>query len=64
MPKAAHPERFRDRWRIRWIDHEGKRRGALFDRYDDAERELARRQTEARDVSARPSCRSARGQAL
>src|SRR5690349_4617428 len=50
MPKAAHPTRHRDRWRIRWIDHAGKRRSALFDSHAEAEAELAHRQNEARTI--------------
>jgi integrase len=50
MPKAAHPTRHRDRWRIRWIDHTGKRCSELHGSYSEAEGALARRQTEARDI--------------
>jgi integrase len=50
MPKAAHPTRHRDQWRIRWIDHSGKRRSALFVTHAEAEAELARRQSDARSV--------------
>lgn len=50
MPKAAHPTRCGDRWRIRWIDHTGKRCSALFDGFDEAETELAERQSAARAI--------------
>lgn len=50
MPKAAHPTRHKDRWRIRWIDHAGKRCSALLDSFEQAESELAQRQTDARAI--------------
>ena len=53
MPRAARPERFRDKWRIRWTDHEGRRRGELHERYDDALRALRAHQTEADEIRAR-----------
>ena len=42
----AKPHRFRDKWRIRWFDHTGHRRSAVFDTHKKAERELALRQAE------------------
>jgi hypothetical protein len=50
MAKAARPVRFRDRWRIRWIDHDGKRRSAVFDSEREAQIELDARRTEAREI--------------
>lgn len=50
MPKAAHPTRHNDRWRIRWIDHTGKRCSELHESYSEAEDALARHQTAARAV--------------
>jgi hypothetical protein len=38
----AKPTRRRSKWRIRWCDHTGKRRSAVFDRYEDAELVLLR----------------------
>jgi len=45
MPKTARPEKFRKKWRVRWIDHLGKRRGALFDKHADADLALRRVQS-------------------
>ena len=39
----AKPHRFRDKWRIRWFDHDGCRKSAVFETYREAERELALR---------------------
>jgi hypothetical protein len=50
MSKAARPTAFRGKWRIGWLDHERKRRSAVFESYHEAEQELRRRQVEADDV--------------
>ena len=50
MARSAKPTRFRDKWRIRWIDAEGKRRSGVFVSYAEAERELRRRQVEADEI--------------
>lgn len=52
MARAARPTPFRGKWRIRWIDHEGKRQSDVLDGYAEAERELRRRQVEADEVRA------------
>lgn len=46
MPRSATPRRHRDKWRIRWIDENGKRRSEVFDDYDDALFRLREYQTE------------------
>jgi len=55
MPRTARPELFSKpggdtRYRIRWLDHEGKRQAQFFDSFVEAERALRERQTEADDV--------------
>jgi hypothetical protein len=52
MARAARPTPFRGKWRIRWIDHEGKRQSDVFDVYAEAEKELRKRQVEAEEVRA------------
>src|SRR5262249_25156064 len=64
MARSARPTRFRGKWRIRWIDHEGHRRSAVFDLYSDADRELRARQLEAEQVrrgERRPTPKIERG---
>ncbi|MFH1811029.1 MAG: site-specific integrase [Pseudomonadota bacterium] len=46
----ARPVRCRDRWRIRWTDHIGRRRSAMFERFEEAQYALQRYQAEAREV--------------
>jgi hypothetical protein len=46
MPKAAAPVPCRDKWRIRGIDHEGKRQSDVYASYREAARELRGRPTE------------------
>jgi integrase len=53
MNKAARPVKLRDKWRIRWVDHTGKRCSAVFDSYVEAERELRARQVEVDEVRAK-----------
>lgn len=48
----ARPTEFRGKWRIRWIDHEGKRQSDVFESYAEAERELQARQVGADEVRA------------
>ncbi|MFZ5481174.1 MAG: tyrosine-type recombinase/integrase [Myxococcota bacterium] len=50
MSKAARPERFRDGWRVRWLDADGKRRSKLFERCADAQKYLDARRTEAERI--------------
>ncbi len=51
MPKAARPVAFRgNKWRIRWIDAEGQRQSDVYESYNEAERQLRRRQVEADEV--------------
>lgn len=50
MARTGRPEKFRDKWRVRWLDHEGVRRAAFFDSFADAERKLRARKTEADDI--------------
>ena len=46
----AKPTRHRDKWRIRWTDHTGKRRSEVYERYNDAEVALLRHQLEVAEV--------------
>jgi|HubBroStandDraft_6_1064221.scaffolds.fasta_scaffold1271788_1 hypothetical protein len=50
MPKAAAPVPCRDKWRIRGIDHEGKRQSDVYASYREAARELRRRQVETDEI--------------
>lgn len=50
MARSSKPTQYRGRWRIRWNDHDGKRRSETFDTFDEAESQLRRRKTEAEDV--------------
>lgn len=50
MAKAARPVRCRDKWRVRWIDHEGRRQSAVFDSEREAQRALDARRTEAHEI--------------
>ncbi|MFZ5480442.1 MAG: tyrosine-type recombinase/integrase [Myxococcota bacterium] len=50
MPKTARPTRYRDGWRIRWLDADGKRQSRTFERFRDAESFLRERQAEAERV--------------
>ena len=42
----AKPTKHRDKWRIRWTDHAGKRQSEVYVRYKDAEQALRRHQIE------------------
>ena len=46
----AKPTKHRDKWRIRWVDHAGKRQSEVYERYQDAELALCRHQLEALEV--------------
>jgi len=46
----AKPTKHRDKWRIRWTDHTGQRQSEVYERYQDAELALCRRQLEALEV--------------
>lgn len=48
----AAPERFRDKWRIRWTDHTGKRRAALCPTFDEAKRTLRAHEAEVDAIRA------------
>lgn len=50
MSRSARPSRFRGKWRIRWIDHDGHRSSAVFDTYGEADRALRTRQLEAEEI--------------
>ena len=50
MPRTARPTRIESGWRIRWLDHLGKRQSTVLESYRDADQELRRRQAEADDV--------------
>ena len=52
MARTARPEKYRDKYRIRWIDADGRRRCSLFDKYADADKALRRIQTETDQVLA------------
>ena len=46
----AKPTRHRDKWRIRWVDHMGRRRSEVYERHDDAEIAVHRHQLETAEV--------------
>ena len=46
----AKPVRHYGKWRIRWVDAEGKRRSAVHDTYREAEHDLRRREVEAEEI--------------
>ena len=46
----AKPTKHRDKWRIRWTDHVGKRRSEVHERYADAEVALFRHRLEVAEV--------------
>ena len=50
MPRSARPTKFRNKWRIRWLDHEGVRRSAVFETYEEADRELRRELREVDEI--------------
>ncbi|MBX3217126.1 MAG: site-specific integrase [Labilithrix sp.] len=50
MPRSARPTKHGDRWRIRWLDHTGKRQSDVFDTYKQADQELRRHQAEVEEV--------------
>lgn len=52
MPRMARPVKSRDRWRIRWLDADGVRRSAVFEKFADADKALRRIQTETDQVLA------------
>lgn len=57
---SGRPVPFRDKWRIRWLDHDSKRQSALFDGYVEAERELRKRQALPRRCTRRCKMKSRR----
>lgn len=46
----SKPISFRGKWRIRWIDHAGKRRSAVFRKHTDAQLALNRYSLEAEEI--------------
>ena len=48
----ATPIRHRGKWRIRWLDADGKRQSEVFEDYNDAKRALRGRQVEADEIRA------------
>src|SRR5450631_806708 len=48
----ASPIRHRGKWRIRWIDAEGKRQSEVFEDFNDARRALRGREVEADEIRA------------
>lgn len=50
MSSPARPTKFRDKWRIRWVDESGRRRSSVCDTFRDAAHELRLRQAEVEQV--------------
>jgi hypothetical protein len=50
VPRTARPTRLRDKWRIRWLAHDGERCSAVYDSYREADHQLRLKQAEAEDV--------------
>jgi len=48
----SKPIKHRGKWRIRWIDHTGKRRSAVYKDYNHAQRELRARLVEVDEINA------------
>jgi hypothetical protein len=48
----AKPTKHRGKWRIRWLDADGKRQSEVFEDYNDATRALRGRQVETDEVRA------------
>lgn len=48
--RGSRPIRQRDKWRIRWTDHTGKRRSEVHDSEDDAWHALRKHELEAEDI--------------
>lgn len=57
----AKPTKHRDKWRIRWTDHAGKRQSEVYDRYKDAEQALRRHQSEVHEIRSGERVPVARG---
>jgi integrase len=47
---SSQPIKFRDKWRIRWVDHSGKRQSQVFTSRRDAELALAKKKIETYEV--------------
>jgi len=60
----AKPTNHRDKWRIRWIDHAGKRQSEVYDRYKDAEQALRRHQIEVHEIRCGERVPVARGKSF
>ncbi len=52
MPRTPRPERFRDRWRVRWTDHRRVRRSRVFLGWEEADRFLKERLAEVARIKA------------
>jgi hypothetical protein len=48
----ATPIKHRGKWRIRWIDAEGRRQSEVFDDFNDSKRALRAREVEADEIRA------------
>lgn len=46
----AKPVKFRDKWRIRWMDANGDRKSAVYDTFKEASFQLAKREAEAEEI--------------
>lgn len=46
----ARPVKHYGRWRIRWIDADGRRQSEVYDKYRDAELALQRHEVEAEEI--------------
>ena len=46
----AKPTRHRNKWRIRWLDHERRRRSEVYDNFREAEAALARHKAERDEI--------------
>jgi hypothetical protein len=57
----AKPTKHRDKWRIRWTDHAGKRQSEVYDRYKDAGQALRRHQSEVHEIRCGERVPVARG---
>ena len=50
MARTARPVKLRNKWRIRWIDADGTRQSAVYEKFGDADKALRRVQTETDQV--------------
>jgi integrase len=47
---VAKPTKHRGKWRVRWVDDQGRRQSAVFDDYRRAQTELSLRQVDAEEI--------------